>query len=198
MFKALEDFGKWTWEDLQKSRESGKQNNRYINDYGCPELDSDPYVGELLEGMEAYGSTKVLSLTPKSAPANQPEAEIQDLSVTNDSAAVSQSQSKEGGSFYCDHRTAQKRDHETQESSSTINVDGGRSNDVQKPQLDEHGRIEHNRSVSMVSDAGESLKTVGFPETVDASHPIDLSDSPSPEPTRPKKRRLPETIAKDR
>lgn len=140
----------------------------------------------------------MLSLTPKSVPANQPEAEIQDLSVTDDSAAVSQSRSKEGGSIYRDHRTAPKRYHETQGSSSTTNADGGRSNYVQKPQLDEHGRIVDNRSVSMVSDASESLKTIGFPETMDASHPIDLGDSSSPEPTRPKKRRLPATIAKDR
>ncbi|KAF9214425.1 hypothetical protein BGZ59_003708 [Podila verticillata] len=162
------------------------------------DFDSDPYVGELLEGTEAYESTRVLSLTPKSAPANQPEAEIQDLSVTDDSAAVSQSRSKEDGSIYRDHRTAQKRYHETQGGSSITNADRRRWNYVQKPQQDEQGRVIDNRSVSIVSDASESLKTIGFPETMDASHPIDLSDSSSPETTRPKKRRLPATIAKDR
>lgn len=142
----------------------------------------------------------MLSLTPKSAPANQPEAEIQDLSVTDDSITVSLSQSKEGGSIYRNHRSfTQKRSYETQEISSA-NTNGGRPHDAQKAQPDDHKRIPDNSDVSMDPDPSESLKTIGFDvsETMDASHPIVIRDSTPPQPTKPKKRRLPDTIVKDR
>lgn len=150
--------------------------------------------------MEAYRSTRMLSLTPKSAPANQPEAEIQDLSVTDDSATVSLSQSKEDGSIYRDHRSfTQKRRYETQEI-SLANTNGGRSYDAQQSQPDEYKVIQDNRDVSMYPDPSESLKTIGFDvsETTDASHPIVVRDSSPPQPTKRKKRHLPDTIMKDR
>ncbi|KAF9428443.1 hypothetical protein BGZ94_002366 [Podila epigama] len=144
-----------------------------LEDFNSDSLSDD----DLVEGMAAFKSTKTLSLTPKSAPPNQPEPEIQDLTVTEESSAASMTQAIE-----------ERANESTRRSSPTCGShDSGASVQALEP-------LAH---ITTSKGGGQKKATSDSRPGNSASRPtIHIVPSPSPQqrPGTAKKRRLPESV----
>ncbi|KAF9190203.1 hypothetical protein BGZ51_008833 [Haplosporangium sp. Z 767] len=167
--------------------------------------------GQLVVGMEAYASTKVVSLASTSIPPYQPEMEIQDLSVSDTSAQMNNVDAFQS-SGQNDSSTPS-----TQHPAVSASVD--KRQDPDRPEhhgIDMHnGEDEDNFMRSVTSSESKSLKvtdSVGARNTTPyavspASAPsvVEFGYTPTPDMTTvsqptmlPRKRQLPESILRSK